>query len=774
MAYIGVSPSNGVRQKHTYTATASQTTFSGAGAEGAVLSYRDSNYVDVYVNGVKLGDADYTATSGTSIVLGVGAAVNDIVEIMAYDVFSVADTVSKADGGQFDGNVTMAGTLGVTGVLTGTSLDISGDIDIDGTTNLDVVDIDSTLNVQGETTLQTHLNMGDNDIIKLGDSADLQIYHDASNSIIKDTGTGNLQLYAGLRHQFFNADGSSTYAQFVGDGGAGTEYVQLRYANSTKLATTSTGIDVTGGFTATDGCTITTADNTAQLTLISTDADSNFGPLLTMYRNSSSPADADFLGNIEFQGENSAGETITYAQVFGRTGDVTDGTEDGRIATKIMIAGASQNVLDIKSDEIVINDDSVDLDFRVESNNNANMLFVDGGNDRVGIGTSSPNAILHVNGSADNVVNIQVQNTEGTGSRLDMYAFGSSPAIQSAHRAAVYQWTGSGIDLWSRVGDLHFGTNNSERMRITSDGNVGIGTSSPTAKVDLVDDGVQLRLANSTTGTTTSDGTRIQLSGNNLLLINRESANIQLYTADTERMRIDSSGNLLVKKTAHNFQTAGFQVEQSSGETIATRASGTPLNSNRLTNDGEIFGLLSDSVSIGSMSVFAGRLCVGAEDTALKFDAGNDSIMPFNIGTGSNRDNAVDLGYASVRWDDIYATNGTIQTSDQNEKNTITDSDLGIDFIKRLSPKSYIFNGKTRTHYGLIAQDVETVLTDIGKTGTDFAGFIKSDISEEEDGSEYRYGLRYTEFVAPLIKAVKDQQAIIEDLQARITALENA
>lgn len=118
MAYIGVSPSNGVRQKHTYTATASQTTFSGAGSEGISLSYRDSNYVDVYVNGVKLGDADYTATSGTSIVLGVGAAVNDIVEIITYDVFSVADTVSKADGGTFDGNVAMAGTLDVTGDLT--------------------------------------------------------------------------------------------------------------------------------------------------------------------------------------------------------------------------------------------------------------------------------------------------------------------------------------------------------------------------------------------------------------------------------------------------------------------------------------------------------------------------------------------------------------------------------------------------------------------------------------------------------------------------------
>ena len=206
MAYIGVSPSNGVRQKHTYTATASQTTFSGAGSEGVSLSYRDSNYVDVYRNGVKLGDADYTATSGTSIVLGEGAAVNDIVEIVTYDVFSVADTVSKADGGTFDGNVTMAGTLAVT----------------------------------GETTLSTHLNMGDNDIIKLGAGADLQIYHNGSNSYVEDTGDGNLTLL-GTNLRLGNTGHTQNY--FAGtDNGASTIY----YAGSAKLATKTDGVDITG------------------------------------------------------------------------------------------------------------------------------------------------------------------------------------------------------------------------------------------------------------------------------------------------------------------------------------------------------------------------------------------------------------------------------------------------------------------------------------------------------------------------------------------------
>jgi len=109
MAYIGVSPSNGVRRVHTYTVSGSSTdTFSGAGAEGTTLSYKDSNFVDVYQNGVKLADADYTATNGTSIVLGTTANDGDIVVIVTFDVFSVADTVSKADGGNFDSDITVS------------------------------------------------------------------------------------------------------------------------------------------------------------------------------------------------------------------------------------------------------------------------------------------------------------------------------------------------------------------------------------------------------------------------------------------------------------------------------------------------------------------------------------------------------------------------------------------------------------------------------------------------------------------------------------------
>ena len=236
MPYIGVSPSNGVRQKHTYTATASQTTFSGAGSEGISLSYKDSNYVDVYRNGVKLGDADYTATSGTSVVLGEGAAVSDIIEIVTYDVFSVADTVSKADGGVFDGNVTMAGTLAVT----------------------------------GETTLSANLNLGDNDKAIFGaGSGDLEIYSDGTYSRIMETGGLFLVVDTNGSQISLTADNSKNMGSFIRDGA-----VQLYFSNAQKFSTTSTGIDVTGSITATsfsgDGSALTNVSGPTALNAVGT------------------------------------------------------------------------------------------------------------------------------------------------------------------------------------------------------------------------------------------------------------------------------------------------------------------------------------------------------------------------------------------------------------------------------------------------------------------------------------------------------------------------
>ena len=81
---------NGTSNRFEYTATAGQTIFTGSDSNSAVLAY-DAGFVDVYLNGIKLANSDYTASSGTSVVLGTGAAVNDILMIVAFGTFSLAN-----------------------------------------------------------------------------------------------------------------------------------------------------------------------------------------------------------------------------------------------------------------------------------------------------------------------------------------------------------------------------------------------------------------------------------------------------------------------------------------------------------------------------------------------------------------------------------------------------------------------------------------------------------------------------------------------------------
>ena len=282
MSYIGVSPSNGVRRVHTYTATASQTTFSGAGAEGSTLSYKDGNFVDVYQNGVKLGAADYTATSGTSIVLGTGATASDLIVIVVFDVFSVADTVSKADGGTFDGAVTLAG--GVAGGV---------------------------------------------------------VFNDDSESV-------DFRIESNDDANMFFLDGS---------------------ANAIGIRTST---DYGGQLN------VETTGQAYNVVLACTDDDANNGPLLDFYRNSSSPADSDLLGEISFRGRNDNSQDVNYGHISGKIIDASDGTEDGMLDISTIKNGTKVSRIKITDDGTVINEDGKDIDFRVESDVNSHAFVING------------------------------------------------------------------------------------------------------------------------------------------------------------------------------------------------------------------------------------------------------------------------------------------------------------------------------------------------------------------------------------------------------------
>jgi len=250
--------------------------------------------------------------------------------------------------------------------------------------------------------------------------------------------------------------------------------------------------------TLSDGVTITTADNTDQLTLTSTDADANSGPNLRLYRNSANPADNDFLGTIDFEGRNDNSQNFVAARIFTFTPDVSDGSEDAQLQLSMMKGGSSHIALEIKPDEFVINNGSKDIDFRVESNGNANMLFVDGGNDKIGIGTNAQSDVVHLKGGSDNrskgapIIRLQ-KKRGGTGNEgqtiggISFYVnddgVNSGSSYERAKIIAESQNSSSGtrLEFWTGNSNADI----AERMRIIADGNVGIGTTNVTEKLTV-------------------------------------------------------------------------------------------------------------------------------------------------------------------------------------------------------------------------------------------------------------------------------------------------
>ena len=148
MAYIGRAPNQGVRSRFVYQASASQTTFSGSDANSLTLSYSDSLYMDVYQNGVLLkAGTDYTATSGTSVVLVQAASLNDVVEMIVYDAFTVADSYTKTEADTrypFKGNNSIIRLNGQT-----ITADITIDSDENGVSAGPITQDNATVTVNG-------------------------------------------------------------------------------------------------------------------------------------------------------------------------------------------------------------------------------------------------------------------------------------------------------------------------------------------------------------------------------------------------------------------------------------------------------------------------------------------------------------------------------------------------------------------------------------------------------------------------------------------------
>ena len=183
--------------------------------------------------------------------------------------------------------------------------------------------------------------------------------------------------------------------------------------------------------------------NFSNVTLNSTDAGATAGPLLDLYRNSATPAASDTIGEIEFNGKDSAGNKQQYALIHGSILSPTSTTEQGQIHFETATAGASTEKMIIGTTNLVINDIGAVFNVRIEGDTDANLFYTDATNSRVGVGTVGPTEKLDVVGG-----NIRIDNgnlvigTSGKG--IDFSVTSSGTGTMTSELLADYEegtWT---------------------------------------------------------------------------------------------------------------------------------------------------------------------------------------------------------------------------------------------------------------------------------------------------------------------------------------------
>jgi len=495
--------------------------------------------------------------------------------------------------------------------------------------------------INGDANINGDLSFRDNDKIKLGAGSDLQIYHDGSNSYISDQGAGDLLIRSSNDLWLQNADGTETYARF--DEGAST---YISYAGSTKLTTTSTGVDITGTLTS-DGLTVGNA--TSQNSLFDSvfgSGDANEGIVIV--------PSATGKGWVGFNNGNNANIPAQFTYNF--SSSLMELYSSGSL--NIQTGAASR--LNISS--------GGDISF-FEDTGTTPKFFWDASAESLGIGTSSPSTTLDVNLSQ------------------------TLTSLTSPAQAAL------------RLQNTNGAANNYFTALSFTTSTTGVGTDSAIVSYS-------------------------ESAGNSALAFYTDGSNVI-----NERMRIASDGNLLVGKTSTSRTTTGCELRPQ-GFIRATEASDKSLELVRTGSDGEVQEFFSDSTLSGVLGVAGNDLAIGTGDTGLRFVDASDSIQPINMTNFNRRDNAIDLGNGTYRFDDIYATNGSIQTSDQNEKQQIASlTDAEMTAAKAISKlfKTFKWNDSVaekgdaaRTHTGIIAQEVEQAMTDAGLSANNYAFFIST------------------------------------------------
>ena len=564
-----------------------------------------------------------------------------------------------------------------------------------------------------------NISFGDNDKAIFGAGSDLQIYHDGSHSYISDQGTGDLRILA-ADFRIRNAADDETMIQANSDAD-----VSLWYNNSKKLATTNTGIDVTG--------TVTASSASDALVRVSDSTNANQRLDLTHNAGVASIISGNngAFGTLKLQAYNGT-DTIDRFRISSN-GDISFYEDTGTTPKLFWDSSAESLGIRTTAPERTLHVDSggVQVGALISSTStlSARLSLMDANTTnsaRVGIGATGDNLGLYAGGAAratiDSSGNVGIGCTpsrnldiQGTGDTLVSIV---SPA---ANQAALF-FGDTDSDSVGRVAydnsdnSMRFNTNGSEAMRIDSSGNVGIGTSSPDSLLTIDKDV-------STAYSSTDDSA--QRSNTNTLLLKNEDG------------------------TANSFAQIAFDLA-GANQSIA-----------------RIVGI-NDGTSTSALAFVTEGNNTKREAMRLDGSGHITSLPTYNNGSASSANMVVNSNGLFLR----SVSSAKYKTNIEDVQDAYVDSLLNI---RPVYYRSTLENDNTEhSHWGFIAEEVAEI-------DPRLVHYKTVDISYSDDGERVETeletpepeGVQYDRFAPLMLKLIQKQQATITALEARITQLEN-